>query len=461
MQEYVNISRNILRVFSISFFLFVASSLPRVEAVSADFSDINGVPQRTSIEYVAAKGLVQGYSDGTFRPLQAVNRAELLTILIKSKSPAISLKDQHDCFRDVKTEWFAPYICAAKAQGIVGGYPNGLFRPGQTVNMTEAYTMALKTFAFPLPAVQKSDPWYRPFVDFVHNNNIFSKFAVLPSKEMTRAEMAVLLEQLLLIKEKQKPLLTKRENISPGCGNAPPKSAPTSSTINGVIRSYITVIPENYDENKPLKLVFAFHGRTNSNAEVQRYYGIERPAAGQAIFIYPAGLKSGSGYTWNVPADYAVFDQLLQEFSRKYCIDQDAIYAVGHSLGAVFVNSLACARGDIIRAIGTVGGGTSAKNCTGPVAAIIMHNPKDNLVPFSQGVRARDQFIQQNKCGTSTIPVAPQGLSCESYQGCGDAAPLTWCPHHEDYAYWDGSYYPHTWPRTAGQEIWKFFTALD
>jgi len=60
----------------------------------------------------------------------------------------------------------------------------------------------------------------------------------------------------------------------------------------------------------------------------------------------------------------------------------DKIYVVGHSLGARFTNTLACARGDIIRAIGSVGGSITPNNCSGPVATIIMHNPKDNLASF-------------------------------------------------------------------------------
>ena len=76
----------------------------------------------------------------------------------------------------------------------------------------------------------------------------------------------------------------------------------------------------------------------------------------------------------------------------------DEIYVVGHSLGAWFTNSLACARGNVIRAIGSVGGGTTINDCSGPTAAIIMHNPKDRLSSFGEGLRARDQLLKQNHC---------------------------------------------------------------
>ena len=80
---------------------------------------------------------------------------------------------------------------------------------------------------------------------------------------------------------------------------------------------------------------------------------------------------------------------------------------MGHSLGAWFTNSLSCARGDVIRAIGSVGGGTTINDCSGPVAAMIMHHPDDNLASFPSGIIARDQMLAQNSCGPETIPTGP------------------------------------------------------
>lgn len=72
-------------------------------------------------------------------------------------------------------------------------------------------------------------------------------------------------------------------------------------------------------------------------------------------------------------------------------------------MGAWFTNSLACARGDVIRAIGSVGGGTTINTCSGPTAALIMHNPEDNLASFKSGIGARDQLLKQNSCGPETV----------------------------------------------------------
>jgi polyhydroxybutyrate depolymerase len=99
--------------------------------------------------------------------------------------------------------------------------------------------------------------------------------------------------------------------------------------------------------------------------------------------------EEGPTRSWSSPGDhsdqlrdFALFDTIVKEFTTKYCINRDEIFVVGHSLGAWFTNSLACARGDVIRAIGSVGGGTTINTCAGPTAAVIMHNPLDNLASF-------------------------------------------------------------------------------
>ncbi|HBB03093.1 MAG: hypothetical protein US89_C0001G0058 [Candidatus Peregrinibacteria bacterium GW2011_GWF2_38_29] len=44
-------------------------------------------------------------------------------------------------FKDVKTtDFFAPYVDALKAEGILGGYANGTFKPGSPLNRAEFAT---------------------------------------------------------------------------------------------------------------------------------------------------------------------------------------------------------------------------------------------------------------------------------------------------------------------------------
>ncbi|PIQ77343.1 hypothetical protein COV82_05040 [Candidatus Peregrinibacteria bacterium CG11_big_fil_rev_8_21_14_0_20_46_8] len=446
---------------------FIISLHAATASAQSSFPDIAKSKYRESIEFLKDKEAVAGYPDGTFQPGWQANRAELLTMLFALTVAPEQIGNGSRCFPDVGDEWFARFVCYAKDNDIVAGYPDGYFRPEQKVNMAEAMAIVQKAFGVELRERGENENWYLPNLEFSHNNNIFSRYAYLPERPIRREEIAWLLHRIFQIDSGEVALQDERDVRSAGCGVTPPSNPPTQTTLNDVQRDFITVIPDSYDKDEPLPLIFAFHGRTNSNTQVRGYYRVEQATQGGAIMVYPAGIKSGGSFSWSDPGDsasalrdYALFDKILEEMSSAYCIDTDQIYVVAHSLGAWFTNSLACARGDVIRAVGTLGGGRAQSECTGPVAAMVWHNPNDRLVSFSQGLNARENYREQNRCGSDTLPVEPSFGSCVAYKGCAEDAPLIWCPHTNNYASWDGSYYPHNWPRETGGFMWEFFTEL-
>jgi len=254
---------------------------------------------------------------------------------------------------------------------------------------------------------------------------------------------------------------------SNGCDIRPPTEPPSTLEVDGRTREFITVIPDDYDSDLPHKLVFAFHGRTTPNTQIRRYFGIERSASVPTIFVYPAGLVAADGkFSWYEPGesgdrlrDYALFDALLELFASSYCIDLGGVFAVGHSLGASFANSLGCARGSVIRGVGTVAGRIWESECSGPAAAMIIHNPNDDLVPVSRGLHARDWALAQNGLEPPGRGCEPSALNCECFGPTGAVNPVVWCPHTEDTTR-SGRFYPHLWPAEAGGAIMGFFDSL-
>ena len=253
-----------------------------------------------------------------------------------------------------------------------------------------------------------------------------------------------------------------------GCGYSPPAGTPTLR-VGGRQRSFIVAVPAGYDSARPHRLILAFHGRTNSAAQVRRYYGLEGQGDRPAILVYPRGLLQNSGrfVWWNggsgtADDDFAFFDALLDYLTASYCVDENQIFAVGHSMGGSFVNSLACARGDILRGVAVVGGGYGGgPGCRGRVAALVMHHPEDRLVPVAAGEAAREARLAQNGL-THLIPwptATPAGYQCERYGVGAVAEPVIWCPHPFDRTR-SGRYYPHNWPAGTGAAIVDFFDRL-
>ncbi len=228
----------------------------------------------------------------------------------------------------------------------------------------------------------------------------------------------------------------------------------------------ITVVPGDYDPRRAYALVVAFHGRTNSSAQARVYFGLER-ALPDTIFVYPSGLRQGTGYSWANPGDppdalrdYALFDAIVQTLSGAYCLETSRVFVVGHSLGAYFANSLACERPGVVRAVASLAGGLTGSQCRGPVAAMLLHNPKDRLIAVAQGAAARDVFRAADGATGPAVALSDplmQAFRCVRY-GAG-RTPVVWCPHPFDTRY-DGSYYPHTWPELTAAAMADFFAGL-
>ena len=242
---------------------------------------------------------------------------------------------------------------------------------------------------------------------------------------------------------------------SSGCGRPPPSVPPAQFEVAGQPTGAIVVPPPGYRASRPYPLVFAFHGRTNSAAQVRDYFGLE-VAALPAILVYPAGRRQAGGrFTWSDPG-IALFDTLLERLAARYCVDRAAVFVVGHSLGASFANSLACARADRIRGLASVAGGIDGGRCDGTVAAMLLHNPLDEAVPVSEGLRARAALLGHHPAVGP--PLALEG-SFACAQDRGGADPLLWCLHHDSLNR-RGRFYPHQWPADAGATIMAFFADL-
>lgn len=432
------------------------------------FNDIAWYQYRPAVEFLAERSIVKWYPDGSYGINRSITRAELLKIVLEA-TKADQLWSWQACFPDIQaSDRFAPYICFAKEQGIIKWYPDGTAKPDNEVTIAEALKIAINAFASNVNEWAGNDR-YVPYIDYVHDNNIFSKYALHPHAPMSRGRMAHLVHKLILNSEKTVLFTSKRSNLSAWCEmRDSPNTTPKISIVDGVTRSYLTTIGKKYTPKEPVPLIVAIHGRTNSNTMVRQYYKLDRVTNGEAIIIYPSGLpegwpsrtRSSPGDKSDALRDFALFDKIVEDIWNQYCVDLDKIYVVGHSLWAWFTNSLACARGDIIRAIWSVWWGTTKNNCTWPAAAVIMQHPQDNLSSYAAGVTARDQLLKQNGCGPENKPTWPSRGWCVEYTNCLADAPVIWCEHRDDIDY-RGVFYPHKWPDGAGQYIWDFFKDLN
>lgn len=170
-----------------------------------------------SVAALVEEGIFQGYSDGTFRPNDEINRAELLKILVEGRDIDVNESTYKNCFPDVGEEWYAKYVCYAKAKGWVSGYPDGTFKPSNSVNKVEALKILFNVYEAGLHEGAKVaklnytdldvNAWYAIYVWKASALGILEEAfggAFNPELERSRGEMAEELYRYLIVTEQLK-----------------------------------------------------------------------------------------------------------------------------------------------------------------------------------------------------------------------------------------------------------------
>jgi poly(3-hydroxybutyrate) depolymerase len=257
---------------------------------------------------------------------------------------------------------------------------------------------------------------------------------------------------------------------SAGCGTASPASGILSFQVAGQDAEYVLSIPPDYDENRAYPLGFAFHGRnrTGPNCHDGDCAGFQSAMENDAVLVYMTSL-GGTGWEGDGEREINVqfYQELVAHVKSTYCIDEDRVFVAGTSSGAHFVNVLACRFGDELLAVAPVAGYLPEReDCSGEVAALVIHGYADIHVVPSSGEEARDFFVERNGCTTTAVPPVsethdsvvnnPESHQCSEYQGCDPGKPVIWCEHSE--GGYDGS--THGWPLFGGARIWEFVQSL-
>jgi hypothetical protein len=166
------------------------------------FSDVSESHRNfPAINFVRNEGLVQGYKGGLYKPDTQINRAEFTKIIISANfSPdAIDRCESNDLFSDVtQSDWFADYVCLAKQEDVIGGYPNGSFKPGDFVNFAEASKIVVNAFAINTNPEDRLGAWWKQYVFALSRlGGLPSSFSD-PNQLLTRGDMAEIIHRVLM-----------------------------------------------------------------------------------------------------------------------------------------------------------------------------------------------------------------------------------------------------------------------
>ena len=141
----------------LAWFLAIALIIPTISVpagatATTRFSDVSDQNTALTVESLRLMGVLDGYSNGTFRPSAQLTRAQFckMASYAMNGQNELGLYKSVTIFPDVKpSHWAAGYInLAAKGKAIIAGYPDGRFYPERTVTVGQAVTILLRLLGY-------------------------------------------------------------------------------------------------------------------------------------------------------------------------------------------------------------------------------------------------------------------------------------------------------------------------
>ncbi|MFA7685635.1 MAG: FlgD immunoglobulin-like domain containing protein [Candidatus Gracilibacteria bacterium] len=179
----------------------------------SNFSDVlAGSPDCEAIIWATNAGIFQGYLDGTFKPYQTINRAQMLKVALLATGTTVNLWDYSTVglgFTDLTTgAWYIPFIKGAKLVGIFSGDGGAnTARPTAAINRAEVLKFVFESLKvsknYQLGYCSSSftdvlpTNWYFQYACSAKTYSLFTSGTVLnPDLPATRSEVASVLYKL-------------------------------------------------------------------------------------------------------------------------------------------------------------------------------------------------------------------------------------------------------------------------
>jgi poly(3-hydroxybutyrate) depolymerase len=264
-------------------------------------------------------------------------------------------------------------------------------------------------------------------------------------------------------------------NCSAGCGKDLSDLTSGVHTISsaGLSRTYTIEIPANYDKNKPYRLIFGMHmmGGNMNTIVNNNYYELKTYAQRdnvQCIFVAPEGNSDGSPWRVNDNKDHTFFQDMLNLFKEKLCVDTTRIFCCGFSYGAMVTYSLSLDFQDELRAVACYAPANwniwLPTNTHEPIAYYQTTGTDDNLCSWVHSDANRQggkycvlQHIEDNGCPVpGNIPLATSSTHLTTeFSGCREGYPVVFGSFQGGHT--NSATDPGSSVNWIAQETWEFF----
>jgi len=132
--------------------LVMALSVVTISAGAASFSDSANIEYLEAAELLHGLNIHPGFEDGTYAPQNQMSRgfaAKCLVYCMLGADKAAKLPTGKAVFKDVTPDYrYAPFVNYLAEQGLISGYEDGTFKPGELISAAGMLKMALGVLGY-------------------------------------------------------------------------------------------------------------------------------------------------------------------------------------------------------------------------------------------------------------------------------------------------------------------------
>ncbi|CAM4471455.1 S-layer homology domain-containing protein [Paenibacillus tarimensis] len=120
-----------------------------VEVGPKSFTDLTNHWAKADVEKLASKLVVEGTGKNLFQPKRSITRAEFAAMVVRSLGLDTSVTSSTYNFTDVSgSSWYAGTVSAAAEAGLINGYTNGTFKPNANITRQEVAAIVVRALEF-------------------------------------------------------------------------------------------------------------------------------------------------------------------------------------------------------------------------------------------------------------------------------------------------------------------------
>lgn len=161
---------------------------------SAAYSDIEGTACEGAVNVLTALKVVDGFTDGTYKPEQTVTRAQMAKLVVTALGVADYATAKTSKYTDMgSATWAIPYVEYASNLNIVNGVGNGKFNPNGTVTYEQAATMIVRALGYTDQCKEMNGTWPAIYVQKAMALGIFEDVVNGGANGANRGDIAIML----------------------------------------------------------------------------------------------------------------------------------------------------------------------------------------------------------------------------------------------------------------------------